>query len=137
MFFRKPVKEVRVAIEADVLRTLHPNKLVTIIPAPGRGKAIEVISANVQTATGNTALAFTDDLGLVAGGIGTSRAQLIMAAPVINSQFDQWARMVPGDWHGSLIENGAINFGPLVGANLAPNADTDVIVDVMYRVVKG
>lgn len=136
MFFRKPIKEVRIAIESDVLRTLHPNKLVTVIPSPGRGKAIEVISANVQTVTGNTPLAFTDGFGLVSGGIGTARAQLVMAAPVINSQFDQWACMLPGDFHGSLIENGAINFGPLIGANVALNADTDVIVDVMYRVVK-
>lgn len=136
MFFRRPVKEERVVIQADVIRSLHSTKHVTVIPSPGRGKAIEVISANVQTVTGNTPLAFTGSLGLLAGGIGTSRAQRILVAPVINSQFDQWACMTPGETHGSLMENEAIKFGPIVGANVAHNADTDVIVDVMYRVVE-
>jgi len=134
MFFRKPVKSVTVSIDGKVLRGLHSNKSAIVIPSPGIGKAIQIVSASVQTVTGNTPLAFTDTLGLFTGGIPTSRAQFIVEAPVINSRFGQWVSMTPT--MGTLVHDKPIVFGPIVGANVTENADTNVVLDVMYRVVK-
>ena len=43
--------------------------------------------------------------------------------------------MVPVE-RGTLGENRPITFGPIAGANISFTADSDVYLDIAYRVVK-
>lgn len=136
MFFNKSVCSTRVAFDAVRLRVLTPTTHLVVVPAPGRGKAIQVVSASLKLDVDKNPFAFTNDLGLITGNINISKPQFVMEAPLVNSSFNEWAAFLPPLRAGSLKAGLPLTFGPLAGANTSFEADGKITLDVAYRVVK-
>jgi len=133
MFFFNTIKSTRISFDASRVRALtHDNHLLAI-PAPGPGRAIQVVSAAFRLDSGDVAYSFTNNLCLRSGR--PSHPQFILDVAIVNSSFDEWVGFIPVE-RGTLSENRAITFGPIAGANVSFTADSDVYLDIAYRVVK-
>jgi hypothetical protein len=133
MFFWNPIQTRRISFSANRVLNLTPMGHLTVVPAPGPGKAIQVVSAAFKLNAGKHPFAFTNDMVLTAGHL--SRPQFNLEAAIINSSFDEWVNMVPLE-RGSLQEDAALTFGPSAGANTSPIANGDIAFDITYRLVK-
>ena len=133
MFFRNAIQTRRASFSARRVCNLTPMSHLVVIPSPGPGKAIQVVSVSFRLYAGKKAHAFTNDMVLTAGRHG--RPQFSLEAAVINSSFDEWVQMVALE-RGSLKEDEAITFGPSAGASVSPSADSAISFDIAYRVVK-
>ncbi len=133
MFFFNTIKSNRISFSPSRVRALTNDNHLTAIPAPGPGRAIQVVSASFRLDSGDVAYSFTNNLCLRAGR--PASPQFVLDVAIVNSSFDEWVGFVPVE-RGTLGENQPLTFGPIAGANVSFKADGDVYLDIAYRVVK-
>lgn len=123
-------------IPADLL-TLSSANYLDVIPNPGLGKTISVVSAAFLLTAGSTAYGFTNDLTLVTGTPAAgSQPQLTLPASVINSSFNAYKQFLfPSTTAPDLVSNIALSLGTAAGANTVPTANGVVNLEIAYRII--
>ena len=125
----------RVAVSSAQFLSLTPSSGVTIIPSPGIGYAIEVLSIALQLIipVGGNQFNFTNDLRFTTGSLGSSAPQFDIPVATINS---------PNSAHVSLDKAslGVLTANqPLIlhtSAGLATAGNGNAFIDVSYRAVQ-
>ena len=127
----QPVLATRVFVSNSALLSLTSAVGPEIIPAPGAGAAIQVIGAAISYNFGTVGYNFIGDLGLFTG---VNNAQYTVTDAVMNAPVDQFVSLDKVSM-GNLAPNQPLQLRMISGANTAPTADGDAVLEITYRVI--